>query len=314
MSKFSKKANKEGFKSTIDFKGFNDHLEEVMDEVFEEEGNALPCIISGIIDTGVQTSWTEYPWEDSERQQKLLDADFGCEVDEENNLFKIPNRADSVVFYVDFPQIMVNYGRFFQGDGVPKKGEEFSYGEDDFKPYRELLAGEWENIATHTPVIAPYGAKSRIAKLAKATGLVKKGLPSDDFDIGELLGQWLMMTIETNRSGDENQYFNVRVKTPTTKPKAVPTPKYKLETFGVMFDGGNDLEELKFIRKSVLSLLEKAEGWEDSGLKAELDKVSKSKGKSGEDKKSTPKTKPKTTKPTEDYASDTQEEDEDTPF
>lgn len=328
MGKFSKKAQKKGYDSKIDNVGFAEHLEEVFDEVFEEEGNVLPCIISGIVDTGSQTSWTEYPWEDSQRQHDLLAKDFGCEVDEENGLFRIPSKAETVVFFVDFPQIMVNYGRFFGGGGVVEDGEKFSYGEDDYKPFRTLLAGEWDRVATPTPVVAPFGAKSRIAKLAKATGVVKKGLPPDDFDIGDLLGEWIMMTVEGTRSGDDGEYYNVKVKTPTAKPKSVPTPDYDLEPFGIMFSGDNDPEDLKMIasKKVILNLLEQADGWEDSGLKAEIDTLkesrSNSNGSSDEEKpakkpapkKVTPKAKTPTQKVEEEADEDDDDNDDDCPF
>lgn len=257
--------------SNIDWEGFNNHVyEAIMEATDNGENTNQVCFISGIVDTGKQPPLEPYTVYDlaeegtelAAKQQKLLDADFGCYV-EDGKLYIPEKPVDSVVFFVDFPDIKINYSKYF-GDGT-----------EEPKPYRELLAGEWDKVATYTalmPDTSGYGGKSRISKLAKATG-VTKGNPPADFDVGELLGQPFTMDIEVNRGGDKGQYVNVRVSNPSSKHKAIPVPEHDVVPFGVMMNGGNDEEAIKQIyRKStLLRRLEMAEEWETSDLKKEIE-------------------------------------------
>lgn len=254
------------FESNVDWAAFNQHVyDAIMEATDNGENTNQVCFISGIVDTGTQPSlepYTVYKWEDSEQQNKLLNADFGCYVEDDN--FYIPNKpVDSVAFFVDFPEVQIDYSKFF-GDGS-----------EGTKPYRTLLAGEWDGVAQYT-ALSPdkdgYGGKSRVSKLAKATG-VTKGNPPADFDIGELLGQPFTMDIEAKKGGDQGQFLNVKVSNPSSKHKAIPVPEHDVVPFGVMMNGDNDEDAVKQIyRKSaLLKRLELAEEWLESDLKKQIE-------------------------------------------
>lgn len=268
---FSKKAKaSDNNLPNVAWEAYNAHLEEAVKTATEDgESKNQVCFISCIVDTGTQPSQEPYTVYDEapegdpnfDKQRKLLEADFGCYV--EGGKFHIPNKpVDSVVFFVDFPDIKVNYGKFFSPDG-----------EDSYKPHRTLLAGEWDKIATYTGVPSGgYGGKSRISVLAKATG-VTKGNPPADFDIADLLGVPFTMDVTYSRGGDKNQYLGIDVANPSSKHKAIPVPEHDVVPFGISMDGGNSPEELEQIARkgALLRRLELAEGWEGSKLKAELD-------------------------------------------
>lgn len=270
MSKFKKKAKPVQSSSSkdIDWDGYNQHiLEQVNAATDDGEDPVQVCIVSAIIDTGTQPpqeEYTEYNWEDDDRQNKLLKADFGCYVD--GDKFYIPNRsADTVVICVDFPSIEINYGKFFNAPEGKK------YGEDDFKPYRALVAGDWKGVATPimlAPSNGEYSSKSRIAKLAKATGAVKGTKVPADFDIGELLGGDLMMEITAEENGE---YINVNVKDPSKRKKVIPIPDHNIEPIGVMIGEENDEDAIKQVNNKVKKLLKTAKEYEGSPLQKQLE-------------------------------------------
>jgi hypothetical protein len=272
FNKKSKSVESKGSGSNISkevWEAFNEHRVQVINQVTDDgENSQQVCFISGIVDSGTQKpqeEYTEYDWEDSERQHKLIEADFGCFHNEETNKLCIPNKSsDSVIFFVDFPDILIDYGMLF-GEG------------EDLRPHRELLAQEWDNIATVTTLqpdeFKGYGPKSRIYKLAKATGCVVKGNPPADFDVGDLLGKVFTMDVIAEIS--EEGFFNSKISGVSSKHKAIPTPKHNITPFGIMMNEECDEEVLKFIssRKSVMNRLALAEEWNDSVLKEQITKL-----------------------------------------
>lgn len=295
MAGFNKKAKAtRSSGSNIDWEAYNNHLEAQINEATEngDEPN-LVAVICGLIDSGTQPpdeKYSSYDWKDNKQQNKLLKANFGCKV--EDGKFLIPNSStDSVIIMVEFPDVMINYREFL---GEDENDETYP----EQAPYRMLLAGEWQGVAGITVLDPPkegYGTKSRIMKLAKAIKHPDaKGKYLDrDFPLGELLGKTCLMMLEGVRSGDENQYFNVKATNPSSIPKGMKVPKITSEPFGVMMnsDEPNDEEDLRQImnRRSILKRLQLAEEWEDSMLKKELEELgvtfdSSSQGKTEPDK------------------------------
>ena len=314
MSKFKKKAKvNTGSGSSISNEQWKEWNEYVYDRIMEgtEDGDepTQPCFISGICDPGLQSpqeAEREYDWEDTEQQNKLIKVGVGRV---EGDKFYVKNRDnDTVVMTVDFPSILIDYSKHPASDSD----------EEDFKPYRELLAGDWEGAASPialNPSKDGYNPKSRIATLCKVTG-VKKGKVPEDFDLGELLGAEFMMSIEANWSEDE-KFMNVKISSPANKPKAIPMPEHDIEPFAVMMDGDNDEEDLKQINSKILKRLQLAKEWDDSGLKKELERVGRLGGGSSDDsEEEKPKknvTKPKRPSKVE-QEPDEEPEGDDNPF
>lgn len=311
MSKFKKKAKVQtGGGSSIsneDWKKWNDYVYDCVQEATEDGDEPLqPCFISGIVDSGTQSpaeAEREYDWEDTDQQNKLIKVGVGRV---EGDKFYVKNRDnDTIVMTVDFPTVMIDYAKHPASDSD----------EEDLKPYRALLAGDWDGAATPialNPADDGYNPKSRIAKLTKATGIVKKGKVPKDFDLGELLFGEFMMNITAEWSEDD-KFMNVRTADPTAKPKAIPMPEHDIEPFAVMMDGGNEEEDLKQVNGKILKRLQLAKEWDDSELKKELEKLGRLSGnndsEASSDKKSPKKPSKVEQEPDEDLA-----DDDDNPF
>lgn len=274
MSKFSKKASDRsgGGGSNVDWDAYNDHL---LEQIGEEEENRI-AVVSGLIDLGIQDrpDYVE-EYKGTKAQEAALKSGKSRLDEDEENIITPLKPTEQIAIMADFPEIMINYGKFFSKDG-----------EDDWKPYRHLITGEWWDKSARKMLAKgvslsckpddksesgwAYDRKSNISKLAVATGVVAKAPVDQNFDIGELLGGVFTMDVSAEESKD-GKHINVKVKNISKKHEKIPVPDHDIEPFGVMFDGDNDEESLKQLRASVKNTLERAQGWETSGLKAELD-------------------------------------------
>lgn len=314
MSKFKKVAKAQTQTSSNisgeDWKKWNEYIYDKIMEVTEDgDEPSQVCFISGIVDTSFQPpreEYREYDWEDTEQQNKLLKLDGVAYRD--GDKFYIKNRpSDSVVMTVDFPSILIDYSKH------PASESE----EEDLKPLRQLLNGEWDRAATPislNPRKDGFDPKSKIAKLCKATG-VKKGKVPADFNIGELMGVDFMMSIEAKWGGDEGQFLNINIGDISNKPKAIPSPEHNIEPFAVMMDGDNDEEDLKQLSRPVIERLKMAQGFDESPLKKELEKLGRL-GSSPTDSGSENKPKKSISKPSkvEQEPDEELEDGEDNPF
>lgn len=304
MSKFNKKAssNKGTGKSDVDWAGFNAHLLEKIGK-----SKLRQAVVSGIVDVGVQNREdAEYDYKGEERQDKLLEEGKATLNEEGTKIIQPRNPADSIVIFADFPSIMINYGKFLSKDK-----------EDDFKPYRHLITGEFKGLAEPCALTCKskdgkwvYDAKHRVSQLANAMDLVEGDVPQD-FQIGDLLGGAFMMEMGVTKNGE---YVNVKAKNIVPMMEGMSAPEYNLEPFGVMFEGGNDKEDLVQIRASVRKLMELSPDWVESAVKAELEALSSS-SSSSTSSESPKKAVPQKAAPKKIELDDDEEDDDDSlPF
>ena len=309
---FSKKASKGSGGSSKDYTEFNEHVHEQIMEVVSEDFDPIIGIISGIIEAGVQpVETTVEPYKGTEAQEYHLENTEGAFVDEEEGEIHIPRKPqDSVVFYVDFPEILIDYGKYM--DNVDDDQEPL--------PYRISLTGDWWNKAVNkmfaktvglkclpnegkTPSGWGYHHKSTIHKLANATGCVR-GQVDQDFDIGEILGGAAMFSLESelDEKGGKT-YHNVKVKDPTKIPKVMSVPEHDIEPFGVMLDVEPEGDEIKYIatKNSLINSLELAVNYKGSVMekcikayqKANASETTSKKEEAEEGEKPTKKVAPK---------------------
>lgn len=271
---FKKKAKEttRGSGSNVDWEAYNAHREERVEAAIEENGANMDCFVSLLIDSGTQPpqeAFTEYPWEDNDKQNKLLKAGFGCKV--EDDKFYIPNSSsDSIIIAVDFPDILIDYGKFFSEDG-----------ESEERPFRYYIAGDWKGIAGVTVAQVgadgTYSTRSTISKIAKAAGLVKGGKVDKDFNIGDIMGAVFTMDVEIDYKEDKSY---IKAKNISTRSKKLPPLKCDIDCIGIMMNLDEDDEpyvedELRQINTTVIKRLQMAEEWEDSDLKKALEKLGK---------------------------------------
>lgn len=294
---YSRKASASQGESNIDWEGFNEHLVEVIGSV-----KSRVAVISGICDLGKQPRDNFKQRYDATKKEHIEALkDRGAEVLQgeffENNkkvngeYISIPQRpVDQVAIFATFPEVMVNYGKFFDDSG-----------EDRFEPYTNLVMGNWWNKSAGDKgmMLAKgisltcgkndkaasgwgYDAKNTISRLAKNgvdmdnNPICTDAVVDQDFDIGSILGSVCMYSLgaEITKSNGKN-YLNITLKDCAPKHEAVPVPKVPIKIFGASYEGGNDADAIKMIMKfkPLMNTLSLGEDWVDSGLKKDIDKM-----------------------------------------
>lgn len=292
---YSKKASKPQSSSNADWDGFNEHLLEQIGEASE----ARIGILSGIIELGIQ----ERPdfvekYKGTKAQDAKLKNDNTYLSEDETEIITEMSPAEQVAFYADFPEIQINYGKFFSADG-----------EDDWKPYRHLLTNTyWDQgskqmlakgaaLSCRKDDKAPsgyaYDGKSTISKLALFTKAVEKAPVDQDFELGDLLGGVFTLNLQAVK---DDKYVNIKGTGIGSKHAQLPTPEYDLEPFGISFDGDNEPEDIKQVRVQLWNTIKRAKNWETSGLKKDLEayeaaKKEESGEKSADEEEEQPKSK-----------------------
>jgi len=302
--------------SNVDWNELNRHIHEQVGEATQSRLYQL----TGLVDLGTQPRDNfeeEYePNNEKKGHDKLIEdgkatlivgkSKKGEPVD---MISKPLSPARSVAFVLDFPEIMINYGKFFGKDG-----------KDDFKPLRVYYGGEFFNrnkgyatLARPTSVLtmpndkAPSGwsfaTNSIITKFGKVAGLDTQGVLDGEVELGDMIGSIGMMSVSSKltEKGDK-VYQNTYAKDPAPKHPAIPVPNKESlpQTFGISFfnpedeDGNkvpNDPEMLKQLKKACKDTMKEATDWDISDVKKELEAL-----ESGSDSKpkQTPKDKPKT--------------------
>jgi hypothetical protein len=271
---YSKKVEKRASESNVDWDEFNEHLLEQIGE----ESESQVAILSGIMDLGIQERPDhEEDYKGSTEQDKSISEGRSYLTEDETLIITPAKAVDSVALYADFPDVLVNYGKFFSKDE-----------EDEWRPYRHLITNTWWDPVAKLMVAkgaalscrpnpkAPSGwafdPKSTISKLATCTGAVPKGPVDQEFELGDLLGGVFVMDLQAVR---DKKYINVKALNIGTKHKAIPSPEYDLEPFGVSWKGGNDDSSLQQVRANIKSTMERALNWPDSKLKIEFEEYEK---------------------------------------
>jgi hypothetical protein len=259
---FSMKAQKPTGGSNVDWSGWAEH----QIEVIGTQSKSRIAIISGLVDLGVQEREPfQVPHDEAKPDQlKALEegrATLGLgkhpKKKTQCEMIVIPQKpAPQLAIVLDFPEIMLNYGKFF--------GKE---GKDEFRPYRYVYGGEFNKVLSSPSSVtcmvndkaecgASYAGTNMIAKFAVATGSVEGQLVEQTFPIEKLLGgvctinSWVKVT----EKGD-NKYVNFGCKDPSPKHEMIPVPDVKVEPFGISFYEDNSEESLNNIKSFTFKAL-----------------------------------------------------------
>lgn len=277
MSKYSMKAGSDNAGSNADWEGFNQELKEKIGELDSRIG-----IISGIVDLGIQTMPdTEFEYKGDASQQKLLSEDkvekYGNHIrtDEDGKEWLVlPQKpCRNFAILADFPEIDIDYGKFFSEDG-----------ESQVRPYRHILNGEWFkmidgkrynvvnlkascNKKENKDKVWTFGEKSYIAKLAKACGVADQVLDAQ-MDVGYLMEEYCMFPLGVE---EKNGYINVKIESPAPKHKSIPDPEWNATPCFINFFGENDEESLKTLKASVKNTMAMARNFKDSDVRKQLE-------------------------------------------
>ncbi|AHK11586.1 hypothetical protein S140_179 [Shewanella sp. phage 1/40] len=235
-----------------------------------------------------------------------------------------PKDVAQMAIAVDFPEKMMNLGKFFnpEGDQTEKPFRDI-IGNNGFGGFRiidgrrtNVIAKPFNLLETNvnskkkdTPAHFAFAKNSMLYSLADYCGVLDDNENFHIKDIGKLLGKVCM--------------FEVEVKWNTWKDKTTGEEKRKLETNilpssrmsprdlsyfesdlkakidqdgygGLLFSGGNRERDLKEARAAVINTMQLATNWDTSKLKGELEAVKSGGGNGGS---STPQSTTEASKP-----------------
>lgn len=279
--------NTGGERKQVDWDALNKHT--IEQAKTQDKPRSIPGIIAGIIDLGEQNL------EDAEQVFTGTAADeaaaiaekpatyFKDGVDEKGKPVRLkcwPQKpVQQMAAMIDFPQIMVDKGKFF-GNSNPM-------------PLRTLLNREFTLPGDKTKIVAsPYniretkhdlgGGKTTWAfaknnglhKLADAVGILdKNGLFTKD-RIGELVGKVAQFQVQVFMKPGKNggEFFQENVKLVGMVPEGIPLPEAPEGTLHLVnLFAQNDPNALKQMRVAVKNHIKRANNYEGSILKGELE-------------------------------------------
>jgi len=191
--------------------------------------------------------------------------------------------VQQVAITVDFPQIVVDWGRFYEGSSPrPLRmllNGEFSVvtpGEfwEDGRPKRDRIVGRGFSLAETKLPDGSWGLspQNTLVKIAKDTGLIgaKGSLKRDQ--IGELIGracQWQMRLYMKPGNKGGKAYFTEEIKLAGIIPEGVPVPDMPEEDlFMLNWSGGvhPDPDAVKVLRRAVKNTIRRASNYAGSTI------------------------------------------------
>lgn len=279
----------------VDWDALNQHVIETVDL---RESDAVIGIISGIVGLGVQSQEpAEEDYKQTPEQEEKLKNIEGAEVITKygKEILTYPRKdREQVAIFIDFPQYMVDKGKFFGGESNPS-------------PFRVMLNGEFmlksaegftkivrsgynlaiQNHGDQNNKMWGFGKNSTLHKLADAAGVLNKDglfLPQD---LGKLLGKPVLVDLQVymnpSKKDPSKKYYTERCKLQGKVPKMMESMVPKLDDkylFGINFDSDNDLSHLKQLRASVKNTIKRAKNFEGSKIQQQLEELEKGGGSS----------------------------------
>lgn len=270
----------------VDWDALNQHVIETVDL---QQSEAVIGVISGIVGLGVQEQEpAEEDWKGEADQKEKLQNIEGAEVITKygKEILTYPRKdREQVAVFVDFPQYMVDKGKFFGNESNPS-------------PFRVMLNGEFmlntgdgflkivqrgynlaiSNHGDQNNKVWGFGKNSTLHKLGDATNsLNDKGclLPQD---LGKLLGKPILVNLQVfmkpSKKDASKSYYTEYCKLQGKVPKMMAGMVPELDSkylFGINFDSDNDPDHLKQLRASVKNTIKRAKNYEGSKIKDQLE-------------------------------------------
>lgn len=257
----------------VDWKALEDYTIQVAQL---EEPETMVGIVSGIIDVGEQEqedAMIELKAGENEEEiaAKFKGTYFKTVEGKRYKCFKRPP-AWHLVLTVDFPQIMLDKGKFCG----KKEGEEL-------RPLRLILNGEFvlkggvkiasrPIQATNNKELGSWSLspKNTLYKMAKDSKLIKTGDVFPNDRVTELLGKAFQFSVQVHRNKDG--FYNEYCKYVGATAKGQQAPEIEESClYVVSFDGDNTDEALKQLRVSIRNTMMRATDYEEAPIREQLE-------------------------------------------
>ena len=264
----------------IDWSAMNS---EIVSVAALQQPETLIGVIAGLYDVGVQPQPdAQYPSdltaaEEAEeiskdptvRFEDLKDYQDGGKV--KRYKLKPVKPAQSVVLAIDFPDVIVDKGKYF--------------GNSDPKPLRLLLGGEFTPSGGKTIAARPLALTLRkndktnnqwsfpfnhtLYKMAVAAKLINQGEPFVPNDIDKLVGKALQFKAQVFLNDGKYYTEKCAFAASLSRGQVVPEYDYSL-THMIQFNADNSDEYLKQLRASVKNTMRNASDFETSKIKDQI--------------------------------------------
>lgn len=190
----------------------------------------------------------------------------------------VPQKDRQCISYcVDFPDVMLDKGKFFGENSEPKPLRLY-FGGQYYNTFskkmmvQNLLPLKITNIAKdpQNSKVWSLSPKSQLHKMAVAAKLINTGDAFLPDNIDELLGKTLQFKVQIgfNEKGDKKYYFEKLSFLGAIQRKDKPFED--VPVFLIQMDEENDPEALKGLRKHLINTMEMSTNFEGSALQKQL--------------------------------------------
>ena len=261
-----------GPRREIDFDALNEH----MVTQFGPKERRMVGVISGIYDLGIQE---RDPYEVEWNEKDSTRPGATEYIEDGKRMLRITARpTPGIAITVDFPQIIVDKGQFYEGKSDPK-------------PLRLLLNGEFSRESTTQPgkkelcVNRPLWVQeskddvtgkwaiaktNKIHKLASYCDVLDSEGRFHARDIGKLLGKAAQFKVHVFIR--EGKWLNERIEAEGGVMEGVPIPEIDPSLLhGMAMFGRIDPEAVRAARRSILNSCKRALNYDESDLKKFLE-------------------------------------------
>jgi hypothetical protein len=279
--------------SNVDFEALNKY---VVDTCGLQQPKTLRGIISTLVDLGTQKlpdATYKLEKEDVALSIGELTEKYGIDI-QEGTITKFDQAYDNdtkswsiqkfvpqkprqaVVYAVDFPDIMLDKGKFF--------GEEEG---KNLKPLRLWIGGQHWNptqkkmlvnqviplkITKDEKIGWTMRPNSSLYKIALGAEIIKTDESFMPERIDELLGKTLLFTAQVffKKGTDGKQYYTEKLKYSSGLVMGMPSLSVD-NTYLIQFNGDNDAQGLKEVRGHVLNTIKNATNYQGSKIQSQLE-------------------------------------------
>jgi hypothetical protein len=291
----SAKANQE---STVDWAELNNYVVETCNL---QERETLVGYISGIVDLGTQKMPdAEYPFEGDEDEE-------AAEIEKDSSVYfkdgydpdtrkpcrmkcKPQRDQQAVAIAVDFPEIMLNKGKFFGDEEAGEKPLRIWMGNSFFMKDHGMIIGRPTPLRitnldkTRKTKKWSFAKNHLFYKMALAAKLIKNDdcfLPND---IDKLVGEAFQFSVQVyfKKAKDGKDYYTEYIGFVGGLGRGQAKPEVVTEPFLIQFMEKNNEVALKELRNHVINTMKMARNWEGSVVKKQLEALKPSESTSNE--------------------------------
>ena len=279
----------------VDYSALNQYI---VDTCGLQDGDVLVGHVAVLYDLGVQQpADNEFVFDgDSAEEAKIIAANpdvyFKDGFDDKKNPARLkcsPAKPfQHITFAIDFPEIMLNKGKFFGDEDATEKplrlylGGEYWMGKDiGFVVQNPLSMKNTTSTGAWS-----FNSKSTIYKMAVGAKLIKAGEPFENRRVGELIGKSLQFQVQvgfTEHNGKQYLNQNIKLVGGLGRGQSEVQPATTLAYVG--FNKDNDEEIVSEIPRHILNTIKRASNYDGSKLKGQIDGLAKEVAKEVEDPK-----------------------------